>query len=613
MKGLNVVIIEDEGSHFDLIKRTLSNYFHDISVHHFEEAGAFLESFDEIKPDIIITDFIMPDMDGIELLEILNNDGSDIPVIMITGQGDETVAVRAMKLGVKDYLVKSDSFFNILPNIVEKVAIEQDFTKKLQKSERRFLDLAASTSDWIWEMDRLGRYIYSSQGVEKTIGYPANEVLGRNFYDFFPDNEREILKESRLKMMAEKIMISGLENHLIHKDGQEVIVEICGSPFFDDAGHWLGYRGVDHDISARKSAETALHESEEKFKTIFEESPIGIILFDAQGRLVVANQSYLDIFGIPDFSLVKGINLFDSPNLSDDTMTELHKNGASRREMRYDFEKLKKSKYFKTEKSGHIYIDILLNLLGDKGEDSFKGYLLQIQNITKRKCAEASMRELSQKLISAQEEERQRISSDLHDNLAQDLSTLKIGLETLFYDWPDAPDMLLQKASNLSGMVNKTIAQIREIAYGLRPPGLDQLGLIRTIRRYCEEFSEKNRINVDFFSAGMEDLALDFGMEISLYRFAKEALNNIKKHADASQVNIRLVASHPNIILRIKDNGKGFNTRKRLVEAIGEKRMGLWSMEKRIDFLNGTMEVESNFLGGTQIVIEIPLKEDKNG
>ncbi|MCD6224636.1 MAG: response regulator [Deltaproteobacteria bacterium] len=493
MKGLNVVIIEDERSHFDLIKRTLGNYFHDISVHHFEEAGAFLESFDEIKPDIIITDFIMPDMDGIELLEILNNDGSDIPVIMVTGQGDETVAVRAMKLGVKDYLVKSDSFFNILPSIVEKVAIEQDFTKKLQESEK------------------------------------------------------------------------------------------------------------------------ALHESEEKFKTIFEESPIGIILFDAQGRLVVANQSYLDIFGISDLSLVKGMNLFDSPNFSGDAMTELHKNGALRSEMRYDFEKLKKSKYFETEKSGHIYIDILLNLLGDKGEKSFKGYMVQIQDITKRKRAEASMRELSQKLISVQEEERRRISSDLHDNLAQDLSTLKIGLETLFYDWPDAPDMLLQKTSNLSGMVNKTITQIREIAYGLRPPGLDQLGLVQTIRRYCEEFSEKNRIKVDFVSAGMEELALDFGMEISLYRFAKEALNNIKKHANASQVNIRLVASHPNIILRIKDNGKGFNARERFVEAISEKRMGLWSMEKRIDFLDGKMEVESEPSWGTQIVIEIPLKEDKNG
>ena len=493
MRGLNVVIIEDEISHFDLIKRTLDNYFQDISVHHFEEAGAFLESFDEIKPDIIITDFIMPDMDGIELLEILKNDGRDIPVIMITGQGNETIAVRAMKLGVKDYIVKSDNFFNLLPNIVEKVAIEQDFIKKLQKSEK------------------------------------------------------------------------------------------------------------------------ALHESEEKFKTIFEESPIGIILFDTQGRLVVANQSYLDIFGISDHSMIEGVNLLNNPNLSYNIMDELHKNGVLRSEILYDFEKIKKSKTFKTNKSGHIYIDILINLLGDKKKDLFKGCMVQIQNITKRKRAEASMRELSQKLISAQEEERQHISSDLHDNLAQDLSTLKIGLETLFYDWPDAPDMLLQKVSNLSCMVNKAITQIREIAYGLRPPGLDQLGIVQTIRQYCEEFYKKNRIKVDFFSAGMGKLALDFGMEISLYRFAKEALNNIKQHADASKVNVRLVASHPNIILRIKDNGKGFNVQERLVEAISEKRMGIWSMEERVGFLNGKMNVESKPSWGTQIIIEIPLKEKKNG
>lgn len=613
MKGLNVVIIEDERSHFDLMKRTLGTYFQDISVYHFEEAGAFLESFDEIKPDIIITDFIMPDMDGIELLEILNNDGSDIPVIMMTGQGDETVAVRAMKLGVKDYLVKSDNFFNLLPSIVERVAIEQNFTKKLQKSERRFIDLAASTSGWIWEMDKLGKYIYSSQGVEKIIGYRINEVIGRNFYDFFSDNERETLKESSLKMMAEKTIISGLENRLVHKDGHEVIVEIRGIPFFDDAGKGLGYRGVSHDISARKFAEIALHESEEKFKTIFEESPIGIMLFDAQGRLVVANRSYLDIFGISDLSLVKDMDLFDSPNLSDEAMAELHKNGVLRREMLYDFEKLRKRKHFKRKKSGRIYIDILLTLLGDKGKDSFKGYMVQIQDITKRKCAEASMRKLSQELVSAQEEERQLISSDLHDNLAQDLFTLKIGLETLFYDWPDVPDLLLQKASDLSGMVNKAITQIREIAYGLRPPGLDQLGLAQTIRQYCDEFYKKNRIKVDFFSAGMEGLALDFGIKISLYRFAKEVLNNIKKHADANYVKVRLVASYPNIILRIKDNGKGFNVRERLVEARSEKRIGIWSMEERVGFLNGRMEVESKPYQGTQIVIEIPLEEHENG
>ncbi len=493
MKRLNIVIIEDQRCHFELIKRTLKKSFPNILLHHFEEAGAFLEKFDEIKADIIITDFIMADMDGIELLEILNNDGSDIPVIMITGQGDETIAVRAMKLGVKDYIVKSDNFFNLLPNIVEKTVIEQDVTKKLEESEQ------------------------------------------------------------------------------------------------------------------------ALHASEEKFKRIFEESPIGIILFDARGRLIVANQSYLDIFGIADFSLIKDMNLFESPNISDAAISALHKNGVLRSEMRYDFTKLKKNKYFKTEKTGHIYIDILFSLLEDKEKESFKGYMIQIQDITKRKQAEAAMRELSRKLISSQEEERQRISSDLHDNLAQDLSTLKIGLETLFYDWPDAPAGLLQTTSALSDMVDKAIAQIREIAYGLRPPGLDQLGLLQTLRQYCEKFYEHNSIKVDFFSAGLEGLDIAFEMEISLYRFVKESLNNIKKHSGATQVNIRLIASHPNIILRIQDNGRGFNVRERLIEAVNEKRMGLWHMEKRVDFLNGRMEVESKPSWGTKIVIEIPLGKEKNG
>jgi signal transduction histidine kinase len=111
----------------------------------------------------------------------------------------------------------------------------------------------------------------------------------------------------------------------------------------------------------------------------------------------------------------------------------------------------------------------------------------------------------------------------------------------------------------------------------------------------------------------MEGLSLDLCIKASIYRFVKEALNNIKRHAGANHVKVRLVASYPNIILRIKDNGKGFNVRERLAEARIEKRIGLWSIEERVGFLNGSMEIESKPFQGTQIVIEIPLEEYQNG
>ena len=137
------------------------------------------------------------------------------------------------------------------------------------------------------------------------------------------------------------------------------------------------------------------------------------------------------------------------------------------------------------------------------------------------------------------------------------------------------------------------------------------MGLVETLVQYCNDFSESNGINVDFHSAGMKNLKLDFDTEINLYRLVQEGLTNIKKHADADHVTIRLVVAYPNIILRIEDNGKGFNVQKRMGTITKEKRMGIRSMEQRAKLLHGEMEIQSRPMQGTKISITLPYK-DKN-
>jgi signal transduction histidine kinase len=106
----------------------------------------------------------------------------------------------------------------------------------------------------------------------------------------------------------------------------------------------------------------------------------------------------------------------------------------------------------------------------------------------------------------------------------------------------------------------------------------------------------------------MKKLTLDFDTEINLYRLIQESLTNIKKHADADQVTIRLVKAFPNIILRIEDNGKGFDVKKRLAALSEEKRMGIRSMEQRSKLLHGEMEIQSRPMLGTKISITLPYK-----
>jgi signal transduction histidine kinase len=140
------------------------------------------------------------------------------------------------------------------------------------------------------------------------------------------------------------------------------------------------------------------------------------------------------------------------------------------------------------------------------------------------------------------------------------------------------------------------------------------MGLVHAIFQYCEEFSERTGLAIDFASAGLEKAALDSDTEINLYRLIQEGLNNVHKHAEARRATVKLVKAHPNIILRIKDDGKGFDVNARKALSTNEKRMGLQSMEERVHLLGGKIEIQSSPMRGTKIAIRIPSRDlAKNG
>ncbi len=229
-----------------------------------------------------------------------------------------------------------------------------------------------------------------------------------------------------------------------------------------------------------------------------------------------------------------------------------------------------------------------------------------MRDVSHRKLAEEHIRILTQELMNIQEKERKRISCDLHDDVAQNLASLMIACETFFDGSAGIGPELRNKMKNFSGVLKRSLTFVRDLSYELRPPGLDQLGLIKTLARYCEDFSEKQAIRVDFFPVGMGPIAFDPDTEINIYRLIQEALNNVKKHAEADYVVVKFVASVPDIIIRIQDNGKGFDVEERLPSAMAERRMGLHSMTQRVAFLNGKIKINSRPGEGTTIIVGIP-------
>ncbi len=174
-----------------------------------------------------------------------------------------------------------------------------------------------------------------------------------------------------------------------------------------------------------------------------------------------------------------------------------------------------------------------------------------------------------------------------------------------------------QKVLELSRVLGETIEGVRDMAHTLRPTSLDQLGLVKAVNQVCEEFSAHSRIQVDLITAGINDARLDYDTQIAIYRLIQEGLINIRKHAAANRASIRLVSSFPNIILRIEDDGQGFEIKKRREAATEEKRLGLGSMEERVSLLGGLMKIDSQPGQGTRIYIEVPVppsfSEDLHG
>jgi len=349
-----------------------------------------------------------------------------------------------------------------------------------------------------------------------------------------------------------------------------------------------------------KQVEEELRRSEEKYKTLTTSSLTGIFIHK-DGRFVFVNDRFAKVHGYTAEELLgmeyKALIHPDYREIIAERVLKRLKGESV--PYQYEVQRLKKD-------GETIWCEMVVAAIEYMRKPAIMG---NIFDITRRKQAEEHVRTLTQQLMKAQENERQRISRYLHDNVAQDLSLLKIGLETLFDGRPSVSVKIKQKSSELSKILKRSISAVRDFAYNLHPPGLDQLGLVRTVYQYCEEFAEKKQINIDFFAAGMDDLTIPFDTEINLYRLIQEALWNIKKHADANSVTLKMVASFPYIILRIEDDGKGFNINDRMVSAIKEKRMGLRSMEERVSFLNGKMKILSRPTEGTKIFIQVPYKE----
>jgi len=360
-----------------------------------------------------------------------------------------------------------------------------------------------------------------------------------------------------------------------------------------------------HNLKKHKGGKEEIRIAYEELKRIFDTATDGMRVIDREFNILRINTTFSGLTGISKEEAVgkKCYEVFGGPvcHTPDCTLTRVL---GGEELVEFEVER---------QRSDGTRIPCIMRAAPIQGPDGdVVGIVEDFKDISERKLMEEHLRVLPQKLLQAQEKALQRIARDLHDQIAQDLFTVKIACETLFDDESAVPSEKRHRLLDLTRMVQGSIVAVRNLAYELRPPGLDQRGLVRTVYQYCQDFSDRYGVSVDFHAVGLDGLKLDFDTEINLYRLVQEALNNVKKHANAKHVTVRMIGSFPNIVLRIEDDGKGFDVNDRLASAVKEKRLGLRSMEERVCLLDGAMRIRSRAMKGTKILVEVPHKAKKN-
>jgi signal transduction histidine kinase len=245
------------------------------------------------------------------------------------------------------------------------------------------------------------------------------------------------------------------------------------------------------------------------------------------------------------------------------------------------------------EESGHAFFD---------GQGRVLRTIGMVSDITERKIAEAALSSVSRKLIEAQEKERTRIARELHDDISQRLALLTIELERLRETSPDLPTEARSRLGEIQKQTAELGSDVQSMSHELHSSKLEYLGIATAMRGFCKEFSEQQKVEIDFRH---DDIPSSVPPEVSLclFRILQEALQNAAKHSGVRHFDVELRCASDAINLSVRDSGSGFDRD----DALKTRGLGLISMMERMKLVGGRISIDSQPQRGTAIRAIVPL------
>ncbi len=490
--------------------------------------------------------------------------------------------------------------------VVRDVTEQRKAEAALRQSEQRFRTLVDHAPEAIvlWDAES-GKFVDANANAEKLFGMTRDELLRVGPFEMSapvqPDGRAtpEVMENVAAVMSGQAPAFEWLHRNAAGEDilCEVRLVRLPGEPPL--------VRGSMTDIGERKRAEEALRESEERFRAVFESAAVGMVLGTREGELEQCNSAWERMVGYTaDEIRALGFMKLTHPDdvvASKEALAALAKGGYPSVQL--------ENRYIKED--GTVVWGLTSVSGVYDGEGELARTIAIVEDITERKVAETELessrlrlRNLAARLHAIREEERAAMAREIHDELGQALTGLKMDLRWISDKLPEASGELQTRARSMLSLIDATVNSVRSLTSRLRPAILDDLGLEAAIDWQASDFSSKAGVPCEL-DLQIGDLSMGPERDTAVFRILQEALTNVARHANATNVQITLQQGANELLMVVHDNGRGVS----LAEIVNPRSIGLTGMRERATVLGGHVEIRAAPGGGTEVTLRMPLAE----
>jgi PAS domain S-box-containing protein len=598
-----------------------------------------LERLRETEFDVILLDLSLPDSSGLETVTRIRAAALRTPMVVLSGQDDEEVALRALQSGAEDYLVKGRGGGDTIARVIRYSIERKNAQEALRRSEELYRTVVEQAAENIFIVDiDTKRILEANAAFHASLGYAPKELMEMTLYDIVA-HDREGVDRNIERIRQQGHLYMG-ERRYRRKDGSMADVEVNARA--------ISYGGreamcvVAHDVTERKRMEDNLRHS------------LGVLLALYEAGQILVSSLDLEEIGPRLLDIMRRAANLTAAIIAlwDDEYGELTVRyavgpvqvwGPAREtpEARMARQTVMDTGQPRSFRMSHSGSDTLppaglclplrvrnhpIGVLEAYGsEDLAERATVEVLSSFGSQVGSAlenarlygelaerehRLRDLVRQVLAAQEEERRRVSYEVHDGLAQTASAAHQLLQAFARHHSPSSDKDQKNLERALALVQQTVGEARQVIADLRPTALDDFGLATALRQQVERLDgDGRRIEYEETLRGER---LPFALETALYRVAQEALTNINKHASSARVQVTLQRLEGSVCLRVRDWGQGFHPDEVTTRDGPGERVGLSSMRERVALLGGRFEIHSKPGAGTEVLAEIPLPEEHN-